>query len=100
MVKILLELKEPLNYVRRNTNHHEFKSIYFDSLDWFILTELKKIFEIFVMPSIKLQGQVYTTMPKALLYVFKIYKDLDLKINYFELQRENNEELVSLKNTI
>jgi hypothetical protein len=77
MLNTFIELKEPLDYIYRNTINNEFKSIYLNSIDWFIIKQLKTLFKIFTMPSIKLQGEVYTTLPKGLLYIYKIYNDLE-----------------------
>ena len=76
MIKAVLNLKQPLLYINRNTTNAEYLQIFFKEVDWFILTELKKIFEIFIKASIKLQGEVYTTLPKALLYIYQIYNKL------------------------
>ena len=54
MISVILELKEPLNYVFRNTENEEFINIFFNDADWFLLTELKRVFEVFVKLSVKL----------------------------------------------
>ncbi len=76
MFKTAYDLKEPLLYVEKNTLYTEYQSIVFNSSDWFIIKNLIKIFEIFVKPSVKLQGQVYITLSTAFIYIYKIYQEL------------------------
>lgn len=54
MLKVSLELKEPLNYISRNTSNKEYKDIFFNSLELFILAQIIKTFKVFSKPSIKL----------------------------------------------
>lgn len=77
MLNILLELKEPLEYITRNTNNNEYKQLRFNSLEWFILSQIKKTFKVFNKPSIKLQGETYITLPESLLNIYKIYNKLN-----------------------
>lgn len=76
MLTAFLEFKEAIRYIARNTNHSEFKKLELSNLDWYSLQELKKIFEIFVKPSVNLQGEVYTTISQGLLYVYQVWKNL------------------------
>jgi hypothetical protein len=88
MVNTTLELKGPLTYIYRMTDRAEFQNIFFSLADWFILTQLQRIFQIFVKPSIKLQGEFYTTLPTALLYVYNFYLKLsELRTDYTRLKR-------------
>ena len=51
------------------------------------MDELKNIFEIFVKLLVKLQGQIYTTLNRGLIYIYILYKNLnDLKVK-FERQK-------------
>jgi uncharacterized integral membrane protein len=54
MIKVFLKLKEPLIYINRNTTNVEFNYLFLNDIDWRILIELQRIFEIFVKPSITL----------------------------------------------
>ena len=95
MLTTAYDLKEPLLYIEKNTSHIEYKSIAFNSSDWFIIKNLIKIFEIFVKPSVKLQGQVYITLSTALIYIFKIYRELFTLKELFERLATQNDQLVS-----
>jgi hypothetical protein len=84
MIKKTLELKEPLIYIAKNTENNEFKELIMKNNEWEILIELRNIFEIFVKPTIKLQGQIYTTLNHSLLYIYKIYNKLNNFINLYK----------------
>ena len=76
IIKTTLELKEPILYVLRNTENDEFQQLILNNTEWEILHELSLIFEVFVKPTTKLQGQIYTTLNHTLLYIYKIYSKL------------------------
>ena len=76
-------------------NSLEFQGIFLNSKEWYMLTQLKRIFEVFVKPSIKLQGQVYITLPKSLLYIYQIYNNLDDLTRNFKRQSQQRGDLVS-----
>lgn len=90
MLSSVLELKDPLFYIMRNTSNTEFKSIFFSNSDWVEIGQLKRIFEVFVKPSIKLQGQVYITISEGLLYIYQIYNKLE-GLNSDFLNSQNSE---------
>lgn len=77
MIKGALELKEPLIYIEKNTTNKLYKEIALTNKDFLALKELKSIFYIFLKPSIILQGQFYITLPKGLLYIYKIFDKLE-----------------------
>lgn len=70
MLKVFLELKEPLTFISRHTENKEYKKIFFNSIKLFVLIQLKKTFKVFLNPFIKLQSEIYTTFPKGLLYIY------------------------------
>ena len=86
---MVYELKELLLYIEKNTTYIEFRNIAFNLIDWFIIKNLIKIFEIFVKPLVKLQGQIYITLLIALIYIYKIFSEL------FERQSNQNTPWVS-----
>ena len=88
-------LKEPLTFVERNTAHREYLSIALTDLDWFIIKNLIKIFEVFVRPSVKLQGEIYVTLPTALVYIYKVYTELSTLKEYFARQATRDPSAVS-----
>lgn len=90
MLNTLLELKEPLIYISKITSNLEYKRLFLSNSDWVELEELKKIFLVFLKPSIKLQGQVYTTSQKALFYIYIIYNKLNLLYIYFSSKAESS----------
>ena len=96
MLVTAYELKDPLYYVEKNTTHTEFQDIAFKPNDWFIIQHLIKIFEIFVKPSTKLQGELYITLLIALLYIYKIYNELNTLQELFIQQSNQNTDWVSL----
>lgn len=59
MLTVLLKLKDPLIYINNNITNKEYKDLFFKSIDWFILSQIKKTFKVFYSPSIKLQGKIY-----------------------------------------
>jgi hypothetical protein len=77
MIKATLDLKEPLIYIERNITNPLFKKIALSKADFLALKELERIFIIFLKPSIKLQAQLYITLPKSLLYIYKIFNKLE-----------------------
>jgi len=83
MISTTLELKEPLIYINKITKNSEFKRYFLTDTDFDELYELKLIFEVFFKPTIKLQGQLYTTLNIGLLYIYQIYNKLEaLLYNY------------------
>ena len=70
MIKTALELKEVIIYISNLTTNTEFKNYTLTITDWAALQDLADIFAIFVTPTIKLQGQVYTTINKSLLFIY------------------------------
>ena len=95
MLLVAYELKEPLSYIKKNISHLEFQQIAFNASDWFVIEHLIKIFEIFVKPSTKLQGETYVTLSTALLYIYKIYADLDTLYRLFITQSSQDMPSVS-----
>ena len=95
MLLVAFQLKEPLFYIEKNTTHAEFQKIALNGTDWFIIENLIKIFEIFVKPSTKLQGQVYVTLSTALLYIYKVYNELFELQQAFQAQLSQNTASVS-----
>jgi hypothetical protein len=94
MLKGFLELKVPLTYIYRNTTNEEYRNI-FPQKEMFVLSQILKTFEIFSKPSIKLQGQIYTTLPSGLLYIYSIYNNLDNLIEEYERKLNRDPDLVS-----
>lgn len=47
MLSVFLELKNPLIYISRITEYKEYKEIFFNSIEFFILKTIKEIFEVF-----------------------------------------------------
>ena len=81
-----LELKEALIYIYKLTSNKEYKRVFLTSDQWHYIEDLIKVFQVFLKPSIKLQGQAYITLPKGLLYIYQIYKKLkDLKDDFYIL---------------
>jgi len=95
MLNTFLELKEPLIYISKITRNIDYNRIFLNDRDWFILSQLIRIFEVFIKPTIKLQGQVYITLPKALLYIYQIYNKLEGLVRNFRSQIASNIDLVS-----
>ena len=65
-------------------------------LDWVFLVEIKRLFEVFVKPSTRLQGQFYTTMPEGLLFIYQIYNKLESFNKAFISYSSRNTQLVSI----
>jgi hypothetical protein len=95
MLNTFIELKEPLEFVYRFITNTEFKNIYLNSVDWFTIQQLRNLFNIFVKPLVKLQAEVYTTLPKSLLYIYKIYIDLEKFIQLSQNRIDADPTLVS-----
>ena len=72
MLQVFLKLKEPLHFISRHTVNKEYRDIFFNSVKLFILSQIKKAFQVFLKPLVDLQGEVYTTLPKGLLYIYII----------------------------
>ena len=90
LIKIALKLKEVIIYIANNTLNKDFKKNILLDLEWEALSNLKDIFKVFVKPTIKLQGQTYTTLNLSLLYVYQIFNKLkDLRSAYKAKQRGN-----------
>jgi hypothetical protein len=77
MINTIFELRFVLDYIGKNTTNKEYTRIKLNDYDLFIIERLRLIFEVFSKPIIKLQGQIYTTIPKALLYIANIYRKLE-----------------------
>jgi hypothetical protein len=95
MLKAAQDLKEPLTYISNNTTNNEYKKVALRSIDWLVINTLVEILEVFVKPSIKLQGQVYITLPNALLYIFNIYNKLYKLIQKLKLFQQKDKQNVS-----
>lgn len=89
MLSTFLELKEPLIYISKNTSNLEYKKLFLKSEEWAEIEELKKIFEVFLGPSVKLQGQTYTTLPQGFLYIYIIFKDLERKLSFYNSYKDS-----------
>jgi hypothetical protein len=89
MIKTTLELKDAIIYVSKNTNNDEFQNIILNNNEWEALEELKNIFEIFVKPTTKLQGQIYTTLNYTLLYIYRIYRQLKDLLHIYKDKARN-----------
>jgi hypothetical protein len=61
----------------------------------FILLQILKTFKVFSKPSIKLQGQIYTTLPLGLLYIYSIYNNLNNLIKKYKRKINRDPNLVS-----
>jgi hypothetical protein len=94
MLKTFLDFKYPLLYVSKMTSSEEFNNHYLNSNDWFLINKLKAILEVFLKPSIKLQGEIYVTLPKGLLYIYQIYNKLNTLKDTFEIQYKRDIKLV------
>lgn len=77
MLTVFLELKEPLTYISRNTEHKEYKSIFFNAKELFILKNIKELFKVFNYYSILIQGEAYITLSHSLIYIYTIYIRLE-----------------------
>jgi len=70
MIEATLELRKPLIYIGKNTSNVEFKELMLKDNEWAILIELKGLFEVFIKPSTRLQGQLYSTIPNSLFIIY------------------------------
>ena len=84
MLNAAIELKEPLNYIYRNTKNPEFKNIFLSSAEWTTLQQFERIFVILVKPIIRLQSEYYINVNKALLFVYSIYNKFENLIIEFQ----------------
>lgn len=66
--------------------------MFINKKEWQVLLYLIKIFEI--LPSIKLQAEVYITLPTALLYIYTICNKLNMLMTEFDELQEEIPELV------
>ena len=76
MLKAILYLQKPLDWVSKNTTNSDYKKVALNATNWLIVKNLTSILKIFVKPSIRLQGQLYTTLPMALLDIYLISNKL------------------------
>jgi hypothetical protein len=60
-----------------------------------MLSQILKTFKVFLKPSIKLQGQIYTTLPLGLSYIYSIYNNLDNLIEEYKRKINRDPNLVS-----
>ena len=95
MLNVFYNLKELLKHIARFTKNTKFKQIYLNFINQYTVKQLTKLFKIFVKLLVKLQGEVYTTLLKALLYIYKIYNDLKDYICYSCEKIERDLSLVS-----
>ena len=89
MLDRFIYCKDAVLYTYRNTTNEVVLANRIIEKDFQYLNILKKIFEIFVEPSVELQGQVYTIINLAFLYIYDIYKSL--KEILIEISRLRNE---------
>ena len=102
MISTTLELKEPLIYINKITKNTDFKRYFLSDNEFKELIELKKIFEVFIKPTTKLQGELYITLNITLLYIYQIYNKLDNLINIYKSQRniQYNSYIIAIKRGI
>jgi hypothetical protein len=94
MIKIALDLKKAILYTANNTTNKEFKANILTEVEWLQLKELKSIFEVFLKPTIKLQGQIYTILNISLLYIYQIYKKLNSLISIYKQNKTTNNSFI------
>ena len=94
MIKIALDLQKAIIYTANNTTNKDFKQNMLTETDWLQLKELKTIFEVFLKPTIKLQGQIYTTLNFSLLYIYQIYKKLNNLISIYKQNKTLNSSFI------
>lgn len=94
MIKIALDLQKAIIYTANNTTNKDFKQNILTETEWLQLKELKTIFEVFLKPTIKLQGQIYTTLNFSLLYIYQIYKKLDNLISIYKQNKTINSSFI------
>ena len=95
MLTIVYTLKGPLTFIQRHTTYWEYQKIALTTADWFIVKNLIMIFTVFVKPSTQLQGELYITLPSALIHIYKVYKELQVLQRYFIKEANQNPSSVS-----
>jgi hypothetical protein len=95
MIRVTLEFRPILEYINNNTNNKEFKLLMLTNTDWKALIQLYRIFNVFVKPSIELQGQFYTTLNKSLLYAYKVHDKLNDLVRELQQDKRNNMHLAA-----
>ena len=95
MLSAAYTLREPLTFVKRHIAHRKYLSIALTTPNWFIIKNLIKIFEVFVRPSVKLQGEIYVTLPTTLVYIYKVYTELSTLKAYFAREAARDPDAVS-----
>ena len=75
-MKAILYLQKPLDWVSKNTTNSDYKKVALNATNWLIVKNLTLILKIFVKPLIRLQSQLYTTLPIALLDIYSIFNKL------------------------
>jgi hypothetical protein len=93
MIEATLDLKKPLEYIKLNSTNREFQEISLEDNEWDYLIYLKVLFEVFLKPSIRLQGQLYTTLSDSLLFIYIIYKNLNKLQQVYLRKIQQNEEV-------
>ena len=96
MIKVVIELKEPLTFIFRNTTNKEYKRIFLTTTEWITLQQLERIFLILIKPTIRLQSEYYININKALLFVYQIYDKLESLINEFNDKIKEEPDLVNI----
>ena len=92
MLNRFIYCKDAVLYTYRNTTNEVILANRIMERDFQYLNILKKIFKIFVEPSVELQGQVYTTINLAFLYIYDIYKSLkEISIEISKLRNKIND---------
>ena len=100
MIKLFLDLKPAITYTSGISTNKEFKNNTLTETEWATLIELKAIFEIFVKPTIKLQGEIYTTLNKSLLFIYQIFNKLEKQREIFESKKRYEPSNVDYNNII
>jgi hypothetical protein len=95
MINTALLLKDPIDYIFKNSTNKEVKKVAFSNNDWIALRQLENIFLPFLKASIQLQGQFYTTIPYSLLYIYQLYNKLEELPDSFQ-EKSNSSSLVSI----
>lgn len=95
MISRALELKEPLTYINRITTNKEYKKNWLDELDWMALKEIKKILEVLLEPSIRLQSDYYININKGFLFIYSIFSKYEGYINSYNYRISQQDPLVS-----
>ena len=89
MVRGTLRAREHLEFVKRSTKDASFQDDMLSATEWEVLVGIKDILEIFEIPSTNLQGQEYTTINEALLYMTHVYQSLQLQIHKCRTNEES-----------